>query len=489
MAAPCIYREHVNIGKPLTLVGQPGSEIRGSDIWGGWTRLSNGTYISSRTVPNFYQEDVSCEPNTQRCAWPEQVFVDGAPQEQVSSSSTPAPGQFKVESGRKVVLGSSSIGKMVEVTVRKHWITGTSSADGVTIRGFTMRHAANDWRCGAIQSREPSTGSGSTFSSCRQKTDGSAWTVENNRLLHAAGAILSVRTNNARILNNVIAYGGQLGIHNPKDDSLIEDNNIHHNNTERFCISAGSCTGYSTDGNSTASNFLVESGGVKIAGGQARVTVRNNEIAFNRGQGLWFDVQTSGMKAVANRVHNNARRGIFCEISFGCQITNNVVWENGWATPGYVDGAGIQVGNSSDVVVANNTLAWNADGIAIVGVDREGTVNDNVTNVWVHDNTVLQEDTSFSGDGKKGALLWIQSCCNAQMFSAGAKNWGENGRYWFEDPESSTKPRYEWNGTKYTSLVRFNNETRGEENGHYLSEDEKDTVTDHKGIPAAPKPH
>jgi hypothetical protein len=487
-AESCIYREQLEIAKPLTLIGQPGSEIRGSDIWGEWTRQSDGTYLSSKTVPNFYQEDVSCEQGTQRCAWPEQVFIDAQPQLQVASSATPKAGEFKVTSDRKVVLGSDPTAKTVEVTVRQHWITGTSAADGVTIEGFTMRHAANDWRCGAVQSREPSTGSGSTFSSCRLKADGEDWNLRANTLLHAAGAVVSVRSKNADITDNEIAYGGQLGIHNPSDGSVVSGNQIHHNNTERFCIAAGSCVAYSTDGDSTATNTSVESGGIKIAGGHAGVTVRDNEVAHNRGQGIWFDVQTSAVVADANRVHHNARRGIFCEISFGCRITNNVIWENGWATPGHVDGAGIQVGNSSDVVVANNTLAWNADGIAIVGLDRVGTANDNVTNVWVHDNTVLQEDTNFSGDGKKGALLWIQGCCDKQMFSASANNRAENGRYWFADPEGPTKPRYEWNGTEYTSLASFN-ATGGEENGRYLSQSEKDAMTANKSIPARPEPH
>jgi len=96
-ADACIYREQVRITKPLTLVGQPGSEIRGSEVWGGWTKLGSGDFKTSRSLPAFPQEDVSCERNTKRCAWPEQVFVNGVSQVQVGSGSDPAAGQFKVD--------------------------------------------------------------------------------------------------------------------------------------------------------------------------------------------------------------------------------------------------------------------------------------------------------------------------------------------------------------------------------------------------------
>jgi len=490
-ADACIYREQVSITKPLTLVGQTGSEIRGSNVWGEWTKLTSGNFRSSGSLPAFPQEDVSCEPDTQQCAWPEQVFIDGTPQQQVGPRSDPGAGQFKVNTSKNVVLGSNPRYKTVEVTVRRHWITGSSSADGVTIRNFTMRHAANEWRSGAIQSRPLTTQNvDGTYAWARFKGDGDDWNVRDNVLLHAHGAILSVRSRNADVIGNEIAYGGQLGVHNLGHYSLLANNQIHHNNTERFCIAAGNCVGYSTDGDSTlpSSNVianLVESGGVKIAGGQRSVTVDHNKIYDNRGQGLWFDVGTYDITASNNRIHHNARRGLFFEISDGATIFGNVIWENGWATPGHVDGAGIQIGNSRNVEVYGNTLAWNADGIAVVGLDREGTEYDAVTNVHVHDNTILQEDTDYPNDSKTVALGWIQGW-TTQMFQSTANNSGKNNLYYYPIPEE--KPRYEWDRTRYSSLVSFNS-TLGEENGRYLRNGEKDMVAADKHIPANPEPH
>jgi nitrous oxidase accessory protein NosD len=37
-ADSCVYREQILIDKPITLSGQPGSQIRGSDVWRSWTK-------------------------------------------------------------------------------------------------------------------------------------------------------------------------------------------------------------------------------------------------------------------------------------------------------------------------------------------------------------------------------------------------------------------------------------------------------------------
>ena len=58
-----------------------------------------------------------------------------------------------MDSGRHVVLKDDPRGKTVEVSVRRHWVLGTSTADNVTIQGFTMKHAANEAQSGAIMNR------------------------------------------------------------------------------------------------------------------------------------------------------------------------------------------------------------------------------------------------------------------------------------------------------------------------------------------------
>src|SRR5215207_10967721 len=91
-AAPCIYRERIEINKPLTLKGQEGTEIRGSDVFGSWRkRLSDGRYVSRRTVPPFPEtmDQIFCMPDTVRCHLPEQVFFDGRALVQVVGNQPP----------------------------------------------------------------------------------------------------------------------------------------------------------------------------------------------------------------------------------------------------------------------------------------------------------------------------------------------------------------------------------------------------------------
>jgi hypothetical protein len=50
----CVYRETITINKPLTLKGDPGAEIRGSDVWPSSEFMLNGAlYKSSSTVPTL----------------------------------------------------------------------------------------------------------------------------------------------------------------------------------------------------------------------------------------------------------------------------------------------------------------------------------------------------------------------------------------------------------------------------------------------------
>jgi parallel beta-helix repeat protein len=452
-ADPCVYREQITITKPLTLHGQPGSEIRGSDLWTKWS-FSGGYWRSARSLPTFPQTEVRCMPNTSRCLWPEQVFLDGKALTQVATE--PHSGQFAVDAGRRVLLKDDPKGHLVEVTVRRHWVLGTAAADGVTIEGFVMKHAANEAQSGALMNR-PS----------RLEAGGSDWTVQNNRLSDAHGAILSFRTGSRHeVLNNEIFRAGQIGIHVTSDGQIIQGNKVHHNNTEDF-------------------DFRWEAGGMKLVSVEGAV-VNSNNVYNNKGNAIHFDIDCFNNTISNNRVHHNARKGIQYELSFGGKIFGNVLWENGWATPERTDGAGITLHNSSTTEVYNNTLAWNADGIAVFALDREGTTYDLVHDVYVHDNTILGENNANEAKNHV-ALGWFQGWATT-LFDSVNNNRGANNRYWYSTPESSLE-RFRWRVPPPISRLSDFNLTLGEENGRYLTQSEKDAVVASKGIPASPQPH
>ena len=261
---PCIYRETVVVDKPLTLRGQPGAEIRGSDVWSDWT-VDGRVWVSSLSVPVFPAHG-ECQPGTQRCLWPEQVFMNGSPLTQVAADSLPKTGEFALDGQRHVVIADDPAGETVEVTVRRYWIV--PEADGIVIEDLRMRHAANDSQEGAI-------------------TDGGheVW-IRNCKLSDTHGAIVSL-SGSGGIENSDLYRGGQLGIH--KGGSVVSGNRIHDNNTEDF-------------------NSGWEAGGLKsILSG---MLIENNVVYDNAGPGIWFDGDAQDTTIVGNTVYGNEGPGI-----------------------------------------------------------------------------------------------------------------------------------------------------------------------------------
>jgi nitrous oxidase accessory protein NosD len=436
----CMYRETVTINKPLTLDGRPGAEIRGSDVWSsGWKK--RGRYWTRGTVPAFAQGNWPCMPWSHgQCRWPEQVFFDGRPLDQVAAS--PHSGQFAIDSTRRVILADDPRGHMVEVTTRQYWITGKS--DNVTIQGFTMKHAATPAQHGALSN------------------DGhDNWTIQNNTLSDAHGAVVSlIQGNGLKLLNSDISRGGQEGIHGwAATDVVVQGNRIHDNNTEAFDSGWGAA-------------------GLKMTV-MTRLTIADNEVFGNDGPALWCDIDCSQVTIKDNRVHHNSRYGIGYEISRSATISGNRVWENGSGNAGWGWGAGILSQNSGDVDIHDNVVAWNADGISVISQNRNDSPP--VVGNNVHDNKIFSATT---GAFNEYALAWLQDW-NGSLFDPSSNNRGANNAYWFEAVMSSP---YAWRDDRFSSdqLVAFN-ATPGEENGRYLSAQEKGPVLSAAGVPVSPE--
>lgn len=145
----CVYRESVMVAKPLILDGQGQAEIRGSDIWTAWTKTGT-TWVSTQTVPAFPTISGHCSAGTNDdCQRAEQVYINGVSLKQLASTDIPSAGQFSVNSTRHVVLGDDPTGRTVEVTTRRYWLQ--VGAPNVTVKNFTMKHAAVDAQDGALQ--------------------------------------------------------------------------------------------------------------------------------------------------------------------------------------------------------------------------------------------------------------------------------------------------------------------------------------------------
>lgn len=139
----CTYREKVTVDKSITLLGQEGTKIKGTDVWTDWSGR-----VPTNTVPIF-AADTECQTGTSECSRLEQVFLDGEYLTQVASS--PASGQFTLDSSRRVVLGDDPTGRTFEVATRDGWVLGVAS--GVTIDNVDLIGSANSRSGGARQRR------------------------------------------------------------------------------------------------------------------------------------------------------------------------------------------------------------------------------------------------------------------------------------------------------------------------------------------------
>jgi hypothetical protein len=443
VAAPagCVFREMVTIAKPLTLVGGPGTEIRGSDIWTSWSR--KGSYWASGTLPTM-RSGGECRAGTSRCHWPEQVFLDGQPLRQVAER--PSTGEFAVDAARNVVLADDPTGHRLEVTTRSHWVV--IQADGVTIEHMTMRHAATAAQDGGIVS-----------------SGHSHLTVQDSVLSDAHGqAIVFTAGSDQRILRNDIYRNGNLGLGvSGTANTLVQGNTVHDNNTEDFE------PGWSA-------------GGAKFAE-TVGLTLDANVVDHNAGPGLWCDEGCSNTVFSHNRVHHNQNAGIMYEISDGAQVFGNVIWENGWGFREWVWGAGILISTSSNADVHDNVLAWNGDGISIVSQNRpsfpSGAEGD-----YVHDNLILSQDDPH--DTVSHTALAFAADSSDRMFATSANNRGERNDFWYPAQESGAT-RFGWQ-RGFGTLSDFEASPAGVD-GRYLSEPEKDRVVASTGIPPAQEPH
>lgn len=444
----CVFRETVAIKKPLTLRGGPGVEIRGSNIWTNWKK--SGRYWVRGRVPRFEalkrisdpQHPHPCKGKNKRCLWPAQVFFDGRPLEQVASA--PGSGQFAVNADRKVLLANDPRGHRVEVTVREQWVVGR--AGNVTVEGFTMKHAAVATQSAAINNNGYAN-----------------WTVRNNDLSWAHGVNLALsQAGGLKIIGNKIHHAGRLGIASNKAGVVMKGNEIHDNNTEAYY------PGWSA-------------GGVK-ASSAWRLLLEANKVHGNDWNGIWVDGGSEDVVIAGNRVHHNRKKGIQFEISDRGRISDNVVWENGW---GEKEGGGMHVIASRSVEVEGNIVAWNRGRhIFVQNANRShgnGTEFDLVKNVRVHHNTVLAPAAS----GYNFALDWRKSYAAGNIYNPDAGNRGYSNRYWYEGPESSGRYRFYWKDN-LEKLGAFNR-TLGEEQGRYMTVEEKNRVANAHGLSSNPK--
>ncbi len=226
------------------------------------------------------------------------------------------------------------------------------------------------------------------------------WVVENNEIdnnVNGSARAYGVRIGSAMVLRgNSIHHNGWLGIAGYKAvNTLIEGNEIYANPPASFNDTIGEA----------ANIKLFECGSI---------TIRNNFVHDGPFKGIWVDTMTPDVTIEGNRVVNQGEAGIWYEVSYRGTIRNNSIENAGYNSSyssGWVASGAIQVTNSPDVSVLNNTVVNSLNGI--VGQNAAGYADgaygkNELRNLLVQGNTLtMPKGQSGIVENSNGNVVFV----------------------------------------------------------------------------------
>lgn len=366
-----VYREGIETGvggtaaAPITLRAEAGASpvVSGSAVATGWTR-HNGPVWQLPWNPNQVVTGYSGPEVVTRKA-PQQVFVNGAPLQQVAGvldAVHPAcpdatrdwcrravgtglgdvlatPGSFFFDAASQMLYlhladGSAPSGHMVEVAQHRRVLFFYPNSTGhVCVEGLTFRHGN-----GSAHSRQMAAVTLPSHGTLANST------VEWNDL---AGVSIG---SNGRLLYSLIRHNGQLGMITTATRVSVRSNILHGNNRRGF-------------------NPLWEAGALKMTSG-ATGQVVGNHAYDNDGPGVWLDfavgTRTEGVQVDGNYLHGNAGEAqILVEVTPNAQVMNNIVVNDGRAAN--LNLRAIYFSESRQGTMAFNTVLKTAPSLGLEG--------------------------------------------------------------------------------------------------------------------------
>jgi parallel beta-helix repeat protein len=207
------------------------------------------------------------------------------------------------------------------------------------------------------------------------------WVIEGNEIDHNSNGqprVYGVRLGSGGVVRgNTIHHNGWLAINCYNEmDTLIEANEIYANPPAYFQDTIGE-----------AANIKLFDCG--------RIVIRGNHVHDGPFRGIWVDTMRPDVTIEGNRVSNHGAQGIWYEVSYRGVIRNNYVENAGYLgshTPGWPTDAGIQVTNSPDVSVVDNTVVNSLNGIIghqAAGYPHGPYGRNELRNLLVEGNTVV----------------------------------------------------------------------------------------------------
>lgn len=330
---------------------------------------------------------------------------------------------------------------------------------GVIIKNFIIEKYANPAGTGAIGYHR----------------SGLDWTCEGNELRWNHGA--GIKAKGAFIIrNNNIHDNGQLGIGigdgNTTQDrggdleewgwyggyggngGLIEGNAITNNRKSVVGISAG-----------------WEAGAMKISQCFS-LCFRDNYVANNDGQGVWFDFAYANNRVLNNYVDSNTDAGIHIEISEtgsgNTLVECNYVRDNGTdTTESGMGNANIYISNSPNVHVLQNQIVQNASYGRGITISDFSFRNIEGEDVYSYGSRIYQNHvTMLGGDGTYGICGGQTDRSKSTFYDFFQNQWKWNHYHvpdtssnhwrWDASPFSSYPPFTDWAGWTGTYGQDFN---------------------------------
>jgi hypothetical protein len=336
--------------------------LNGSKLLTDFTEVDNHWVVDGQTQQGERRETEEPAAGSQRAGYPDAVYINDHPLTPVDSIDQVKAGTFFFDYDQdRIYLGDDPTGKTVEAAVSVQAIA--SDAHDVTVTGLTVEKYATPTQVSAISG------------------DGENWVVSGNEVRLNYGVGINVG-NGGQILDNFVHDNGQMGLDGGGKNILVQGNEIASN---------GAWSGI---------DVLWEGGGAKFTETDGLV-VRDNYSHDNTGYGLWTDIDNINTTYEGNRIEYNSMGGINHEISYAASIHDNSFVGNGGNGLTWLWGSAIQVQNSQDVEIFNNTIdaSSGGNGIGLIQQDRgEGAYGDYVTvNNNVHDNTLILSSNSGVG--------------------------------------------------------------------------------------------
>jgi hypothetical protein len=337
-----------------SFTGAPGARLNGARQLTEF-EFEGGLYVAHNQAPHPEAEQVGeCMPEFPRCNRPQDLYFNGRPLRAVARLSEVRAGTWYFDYHRnEIYVYDAPKGNVVEISYTPFAFGG--AAHNVTISNLIVEDYASADQQAAINNHGAGIG----------------WIITNNEVRWNHGYGIAVGTSN-KILGNNIHHNGEMGLGGGSGthDGLVKNNEIAFNSWN-------------------GTNCDWECGGGKW-GNATRLSLVENYVHDNEGNGLWTDERCSEILMDGNLIENNRRAGISHEISHAAVIRNNLLRANGASTHQWGWDAQIQVQNATDTDVHDNTIILDPvkGGNGITVIQQSRGIQFKPRNVSIHNNTI-----------------------------------------------------------------------------------------------------